>query len=205
MEEVATGERLCVDCGEPIPPERVAALPNVTLCITCKGGVERRDNAVKAAKQSFAAVGPARRPKRGSGGAVHGGKEPNTERKVKPFKPDQRKPWKLEGWRAEWGPGTCSACGANKLVFELRGRLHSVYQYMCLACYQSYRNERRARQIQRADERGFIREQPKKYGRSRSCGYPVYSHVELCRRCYKKRRNANSPPPTSQRDPTIDY
>ncbi|MFO7166697.1 MAG: TraR/DksA C4-type zinc finger protein [Chloroflexota bacterium] len=32
---------ICARCGQPIAPERLEALPYVTLCITCQSAVER--------------------------------------------------------------------------------------------------------------------------------------------------------------------
>ena len=31
----------CLDCGEPIPPERRRALPGVTLCVDCQSRKEQ--------------------------------------------------------------------------------------------------------------------------------------------------------------------
>src|SRR5687768_3592242 len=33
---------ICVNCGKPIPPERLEALPYEELCIDCKRQIERR-------------------------------------------------------------------------------------------------------------------------------------------------------------------
>ena len=33
---------ICVNCGKPIPPERLEALPYAELCIDCKRQIERR-------------------------------------------------------------------------------------------------------------------------------------------------------------------
>ncbi len=32
----------CIECGEPIPPERRAALPGVQLCISCQEEVDKQ-------------------------------------------------------------------------------------------------------------------------------------------------------------------
>lgn len=37
------GVRHCVDCGEPIPPARLAARPEAVRCIACKERKERQD------------------------------------------------------------------------------------------------------------------------------------------------------------------
>ncbi len=36
------GERCCLDCGEPIPPERIRANPQAVRCVACQAGRERR-------------------------------------------------------------------------------------------------------------------------------------------------------------------
>jgi DnaK suppressor protein len=33
---------ICEVCGEPIDPERLAIMPEATMCVPCKSGVERR-------------------------------------------------------------------------------------------------------------------------------------------------------------------
>lgn len=33
---------MCQGCGQPIPPERLAAIPGCTECVRCKGGAGRR-------------------------------------------------------------------------------------------------------------------------------------------------------------------
>lgn len=37
-----TGERVCVDCYEPIPEKRIAARPDAIRCVECEGFHERR-------------------------------------------------------------------------------------------------------------------------------------------------------------------
>ena len=32
----------CIECGEPIPEERRAALPGVQLCISCQGEIDKQ-------------------------------------------------------------------------------------------------------------------------------------------------------------------
>jgi DnaK suppressor protein len=41
----------CEECGEPIAPKRLAAMPEVTTCVTCQSRRERRD-AVRARRAS---------------------------------------------------------------------------------------------------------------------------------------------------------
>jgi len=36
------GVRCCLDCGEPIPPERIRANPQASRCVACQAGRERR-------------------------------------------------------------------------------------------------------------------------------------------------------------------
>jgi DnaK suppressor protein len=33
---------VCDDCGKPIPPERLEAKPQATLCIECQSKVEKK-------------------------------------------------------------------------------------------------------------------------------------------------------------------
>ena len=37
------GKRLCVDCGDEIPPGRVEANPDVIRCIECQTDIEKRE------------------------------------------------------------------------------------------------------------------------------------------------------------------
>ena len=37
----AEGTADCIDCGEPIPPKRRAAMPSAERCITCQSRHER--------------------------------------------------------------------------------------------------------------------------------------------------------------------
>ena len=39
---VINGVRCCVDCGEPIPAERLAARPDAVRCIECKQAKEQK-------------------------------------------------------------------------------------------------------------------------------------------------------------------
>jgi DnaK suppressor protein len=32
----------CADCGQPIPPRRLEAIPFATLCVTCQSAADRR-------------------------------------------------------------------------------------------------------------------------------------------------------------------
>lgn len=36
------GVRVCCECGDPIPTERIGALPHVVLCVTCQQDAELR-------------------------------------------------------------------------------------------------------------------------------------------------------------------
>lgn len=38
----ATGDGFCPDCGEPIPPARLAAQPGAVRCVECQALAERR-------------------------------------------------------------------------------------------------------------------------------------------------------------------
>lgn len=38
-----TGERVCLDCYEPIPVKRLTANPNAVRCTECQGDHERRN------------------------------------------------------------------------------------------------------------------------------------------------------------------
>lgn len=37
------GVRVCLDCGEPIPPERLAARPQSVRCVECKERKEKKE------------------------------------------------------------------------------------------------------------------------------------------------------------------
>lgn len=42
LDGAAPAERDCLDCGEPIPSERLQAVPLTRRCQPCAGEVERR-------------------------------------------------------------------------------------------------------------------------------------------------------------------
>ncbi len=42
VELAGTGETDCIDCGDPIPAARRAALPSAERCIRCQTNAERR-------------------------------------------------------------------------------------------------------------------------------------------------------------------
>ncbi|GAP66280.1 C4-type zinc finger DksA/TraR family protein [Mizugakiibacter sediminis] len=37
------GRRICIDCGEPISHQRLAAVPNAVACTDCEAAAEHRD------------------------------------------------------------------------------------------------------------------------------------------------------------------
>jgi DnaK suppressor protein len=44
---------ICERCGEPIDPARLEAVPEATLCVTCKAIVERQSRVGTSSSQSF--------------------------------------------------------------------------------------------------------------------------------------------------------
>lgn len=42
LDAIAPDQLDCVDCGEPIPPERLQAMPRTRRCQPCASEVERR-------------------------------------------------------------------------------------------------------------------------------------------------------------------
>lgn len=36
------GRRLCIECGEPIDQQRLAAVPHAVACMECESGAEQR-------------------------------------------------------------------------------------------------------------------------------------------------------------------
>jgi hypothetical protein len=43
----------CSECGEPIPPERLSAAPNTSLCVACKGKREKQPHVTAHEKPEY--------------------------------------------------------------------------------------------------------------------------------------------------------
>jgi len=55
-EQADDGERLCCEeCGEPIAPARLKALPEVTTCVRCQDRIEREDKRADEVEALFGA------------------------------------------------------------------------------------------------------------------------------------------------------
>ena len=38
----SAGNRICIDCGDKIPPDRIAVRPHAVRCVNCKQSLEQR-------------------------------------------------------------------------------------------------------------------------------------------------------------------